>query len=69
MPASMTGQEGHSGAVQNPGQDLVRRRAEGGLDLGPFRLFEAVNLINARAADHADHLVHSPLHPQCLDQA
>ena len=41
--------------VKTTGQNLIRRRAPWALDVLPGRILQTVDIVNATAADHADH--------------
>ncbi len=57
VPPAVAGQESHRHAVQGAGQDRVGRLTPRRLDRAPFRAHEGVQLIDPRAADHADHRI------------
>jgi hypothetical protein len=58
MAASVAGQEPELLAVELGEKDCVGRLAPGTLDLLPFRLFEAREVVQPRSPDDAEHRFH-----------
>ncbi len=58
MAAPVTRQKGHRRAAQAAQQHLIRGPTPGRFDLDPARPLQPVNIIDPRAANHADHGFH-----------
>ena len=70
MAAPVTRQEGHFDAIQMPRQHRVGGGAEGAVDPDPLRAFQPLDLIDARAAEYADHALHDPHSPgRCIEKS
>ena len=54
MAAPVSGQKHHVNAIQLPAKQLIGRCAKGGGNIDPFRAVQAIDVINARAADHGN---------------
>src|SRR5210317_114590 len=63
MAAPVAGQKGRADPAQPARQDVVRGCAKGAVHLSPFRALKPVYLIDARAADHANHALCHPAPP------
>jgi hypothetical protein len=66
MAAPVTGQKGHGHAAQGAGQDRIRGRAPWRLDGLPAGLFQPVDLVEPRSADHPDHGLRHCLASACI---